>query len=141
MSPSMPDSNDDTIKRLRDSTVGLNSFEDAEQESQEKNELQAPKQPAYSKLTKYHRILVSSENVALQSLYDATNGDSWSSSTGWKTASDLNGWFGVTATSSTVVTAVDLNSNSLAGGCFCLHLFAMMLFHSYCTGYPDRLTV
>jgi hypothetical protein len=52
---------------------------------------------------------------ALEILYDATNGGSWTTNTGWKTASDLNDWFGVTATSSTVVTVVTLNSNSLAG--------------------------
>jgi hypothetical protein len=68
----------------------------------------------------------SREQLALQLLFDATNGDSWSSNTGWKTASDLNSWFGVTATSSTVVTAVDLNSNNLAGGCVCFHASATM---------------
>jgi hypothetical protein len=57
----------------------------------------------------------SQEQLALEHLYDATNGDSWSSNTGWKTDSDLNNWFGVTATSSTVVTAVVLSGNNLAG--------------------------
>jgi hypothetical protein len=113
----MPDSTGDTIKRLRDSTFGLNSFEDAEQKSQVKNALQTSNQPAYSKLEQYHRILISVEQLALEILYDATNGDSWTDSTGWKTASDLDNWFGVTATSSTVVTVVSLASNSLAGVC------------------------
>jgi hypothetical protein len=57
------------------------------------------------------------EQIALAALYDATNGDSWTTNTGWKTAGDLNTWFGVTATSSTVVTVVSLASNSLAGVC------------------------
>jgi hypothetical protein len=59
----------------------------------------------------------SQEQLALEHLYDSTNGDSWSSNTGWKSGSDLNSWVGVTATSSTVVTVVDLNSNNLAGVC------------------------
>jgi hypothetical protein len=57
------------------------------------------------------------QKVALETLYDSTNGDSWTSNTGWKTDSDLNNWFGVTATSSTVVTAVILTNNNLVGGC------------------------
>jgi hypothetical protein len=61
------------------------------------------------------------EQFALQRLYDATNGDSWTSNTGWNTASDLNNWFGVTATSSTVVTEVALDANNLAGGCVRFH--------------------
>jgi hypothetical protein len=64
------------------------------------------------------------EQLALESLYDATNGDSWSSNTGWKTASDLNSWFGVTATSLTVVTIISMISNNLAGGCVCFHASA-----------------
>jgi hypothetical protein len=111
----MPDSDGDAIKQLRDATFGLNSIEDMEQESQVKNALQAPKQSAYLKLTQYHRILTSVEEDALQDLYDATNGDSWTINTGWKTDSDLNSWYGVTATSSTVVTVVTLQGNGLIG--------------------------
>jgi hypothetical protein len=57
----------------------------------------------------------SQEQLALETFYDATNGDSWTDNTGWNTASDLNNWFGVTATSSTVVTVLNLNGNNLAG--------------------------
>jgi hypothetical protein len=79
-----------------------------------------------------HMIFYSqSERIALETFYDATNGDSWTSNTGWKTASDLNSWVGVTATSGTVVTAVDLLSNNLAGEYFCIHASATMHFHSY----------
>jgi hypothetical protein len=73
------------------------------------------------------------EQLALQHLYDATNGDSWTTNTGWKTAGDLNSWFGVTATSSTVVTAVAMNSNNLAGGCVNFHASATQHFYSDCT--------
>jgi hypothetical protein len=83
----------------------------------------------------------SQEQLALEHLYDATNGDSWTSNTGWKTASDLNGWFGVTATSSTVVTKVDLVSNNLAGRCPLFHesaivqnTFILTVLTSYLTG-------
>jgi hypothetical protein len=80
----------------------------------------------------------SQEQLALETFYDATNGDSWTSNTGWKTESDLNGWFGVTATSSTVVTAVGLGSNNLAGGCVCFHASVTVKYntihcHSDCT--------
>jgi hypothetical protein len=57
----------------------------------------------------------SQEQLALEHLYDSTNGDSWTTNTGWKSGSNLNNWFRVTATSSTVVTAVQLTSNNLAG--------------------------
>jgi hypothetical protein len=57
----------------------------------------------------------SSEQISLEALYDATNGDSWTDSTSWNTTSDLNAWFGVTATSKTVVTCIALNANNLAG--------------------------
>jgi hypothetical protein len=60
----------------------------------------------------------SSERIALESLYDATDGDSWTDHTGWNATSDLNDWFGVTATSSTVVTCITLNANNLAGESF-----------------------
>jgi hypothetical protein len=62
-----------------------------------------------------YRFSSQSAQTALEALYDATNGDAWSTNTGWKGSTDLNTWFGVTATSSTVVTKVSLNTNSLAG--------------------------
>jgi hypothetical protein len=77
-----------------------------------------------------HMIFYSqSERIALEGLYDATNGDSWGNNAGWKTASDLNSWFGVTATSGTVVTAVFLAINSLAGGCVCFRASSTLHFH------------
>jgi hypothetical protein len=54
------------------------------------------------------------EEAALRSLYDATGGASWKNNNGWITASDLDDWNGVTATSGTVV-AIQLNANRLAG--------------------------
>jgi hypothetical protein len=68
-----------------------------------------------------HYSRSSSEQIALEAFYDATNGPSWKTNTGWKAGSNLNDWFGVTATSSTVVTAVVLASNNLAGGCIRIH--------------------
>jgi hypothetical protein len=83
----------------------------------------------------------SQAQLALQRLYDTTNGDSWTDSTGWNTGSDLNGWFGVTATSSTVVTKVELLSNNLAGRCVCFHesatvqyTFILYVLSGYLTG-------
>jgi hypothetical protein len=55
------------------------------------------------------------EEGALRSLYDATGGVSWTNNNGWNTASDLDDWFGVTATSGTVVMAINLELNCLSG--------------------------
>jgi hypothetical protein len=62
-------------------------------------------------------ITSSTAQLSLEAFYDATEGDTWATNTGWKTASDLNVWFGITATSSTIVTAItsDMDGNSLAG--------------------------
>ena len=64
------------------------------------------------------------ERAALMALYDATNGDSWTNNTGWKTpplAADgfaypgtECGWFGVTCTGDTV-TSLSLQTNQLSG--------------------------
>jgi hypothetical protein len=64
------------------------------------------------------------EQITLEALYDATNGDSWTTNTGWKTRADLDDWFGVKTpstalASSTAVTAVNLDENRLAGICVC----------------------
>jgi hypothetical protein len=74
--------------------------------------------------------------LALQALYDATNGDSWNTNTGWKTEADLNDWFGVTTpstvlASSTVVTAVILRANNLAGICVCASYVLCVYGHTY----------
>jgi hypothetical protein len=62
-------------------------------------------------------IASSTEQLSLEAFYDATDGDTWATNTGWKRASDLNDWFGITATSSTIVTAItsDMAGNGLAG--------------------------
>jgi hypothetical protein len=88
----------------------------------------------------------SQEQLALEAIYDSTNGDSWTDSTGWNTASDLNSWFGVTATSSTVVTAIGLNSNNLAGVCVCVCVYVcvcvcVLLFVCVCVLLCVRVCV
>jgi Leucine-rich repeat (LRR) protein len=59
----------------------------------------------------------STAQLALEAFYDATDGDTWATNTNWKIAADLNDWFGITATSSTIVTAItsDMHRNCLAG--------------------------
>jgi hypothetical protein len=101
--------------------------------------------PTYCCSMMNERMQGSQEQLALQRLYDATNGDSWTRNSDWKTASDLNNWVGVTAINSTVVTIVELNTNNLAGGSLCLFsrvCYNTMRFHSYCTDWrSDRLPV
>ena len=54
------------------------------------------------------------DRAALEALYDATGGPSWTVSTNWKTAAPLDEWFGVT-TDADGVTRLDLVDNGLAG--------------------------
>jgi hypothetical protein len=54
---------------------------------------------------------------ALQSIYQSTDGNGWIDRAGWLTTSDLNDWFGVTASSNSGVTEIDLHNNNLAGMC------------------------
>jgi hypothetical protein len=58
----------------------------------------------------------SPERVALEALYDSTNGASWTTSTNWKTSDDINSWHGVTSScQSAEVTDLRLDGNNLAG--------------------------
>lgn len=55
-----------------------------------------------------------SERNALIALYDSTGGDSWTTNTNWKSASDVSTWYGVTVVSDHV-TEVKLPNNNLVG--------------------------
>ena len=46
--------------------------------------------------------------------YDATDGDSWTDKTGWKSDTTVVDWYGITVGSGHV-TGIDLNSNNLVG--------------------------
>ena len=50
---------------------------------------------------------------ALEALYDATDGDNWTTDTNWNTTN--NNWYGVTTNSDGKVTFIDLYSNNLTG--------------------------
>ena len=52
--------------------------------------------------------------TALESLYDATGGASWTTNTKWKTSDPLGEWHGVTVTSGRVQ-QLNLDSNNLSG--------------------------
>ena len=56
-----------------------------------------------------------SDRAALEALYDATGGASWTSSTSWKTSAPLGDWYGVTTDASGRVTELRLSENGLAG--------------------------
>ena len=58
---------------------------------------------------------VESDRQALVDLYEATNGGSWSSNTGWLSSNDLGAWFGVETDSDGRVTRIDLRENNLVG--------------------------
>ena len=53
------------------------------------------------------------DRVALEALYDATDGDNWSTSTNWKT--DDGDWYGVTTNNDGEVIRLDLQFNNLNG--------------------------
>ncbi|MEM7532851.1 MAG: leucine-rich repeat domain-containing protein [Chloroflexota bacterium] len=55
-----------------------------------------------------------SECMALESLYDSTNGPSWTTKTNWLTGSDPCAWYGVTCADGHVTT-LWLDSNNLVG--------------------------
>ncbi len=56
------------------------------------------------------------DRAALEALYDATGGTSWTTSTNWKDATKpLSDWHGVTTNQDGRVTQLDLTSNNLAG--------------------------
>jgi len=59
------------------------------------------------------------ELYALRCIYESTNGDSWTSKTGW--TDDQTGdfdecaWYGITCSAADVVDSIDLNDNNLIG--------------------------
>ena len=58
---------------------------------------------------------VATDRAALQELYDATGGTSWTYSTNWKTSAPVGEWYGVTADSNGRVTDLSLSGNELNG--------------------------
>ena len=56
-----------------------------------------------------------SDRAALEALYDATGGASWTNSTSWKTSAPLGDWYGVTTDASGRVTELRLADNGLTG--------------------------
>ena len=52
---------------------------------------------------------------ALAAIYKWTNGDGWRSNENWLSDEPLDSWYGVTASSTDKVTALDLSDNNLAG--------------------------
>ena len=57
---------------------------------------------------------IAADRAALQALYDATDGSTWTNSTNWKTDAPLDQWYGVTMHQGRVW-GVDLHDNALAG--------------------------
>ena len=58
---------------------------------------------------------VASDRAALEALYDATGGESWTNRTNWKTAAAPGDWHGVTTDAGGRVTGLNLHRNGLAG--------------------------
>ena len=56
-----------------------------------------------------------SDRAALEALYDATGGASWTNGTSWKTSAPLGNWYGVTTDASGRVTELRLADNGLTG--------------------------
>ena len=56
-----------------------------------------------------------SDRAALEALYDATGGASWTNGTSWKTSAPLGDWYGVTADATGRVTELRLGDNGLTG--------------------------
>ena len=56
-----------------------------------------------------------SDRKALEALYDATGGATWTHNTNWKTAAPLGQWGGVTTAAGGRVTGLDLSENALSG--------------------------
>lgn len=55
------------------------------------------------------------DSLALLSLYDSTNGNSWTNHTNWKTMAPVSTWFGIGVTGSRVV-SITMMGNHLTGG-------------------------
>ena len=58
---------------------------------------------------------IAADKTALEALYDATGGASWTTKTNWKTTATLDTWHGVTTDSTGRVTGLNLNNNGLTG--------------------------
>ncbi len=58
---------------------------------------------------------VATDRAALVALYDATGGDSWTDSAGWKSDEPLGNWHGVTTNSDGRVTSLIVANNNLTG--------------------------
>ena len=56
-----------------------------------------------------------SDRAALEAIYDATDGASWTDGTNWKTAAPLDTWYGVTTGPNGRVTRLELDENGLTG--------------------------
>ena len=56
-----------------------------------------------------------SDRAALEALYDAAGGESWTNSTNWKTSAPLGEWYGVTTDAAGRVTELHLAGNALTG--------------------------
>ena len=56
-----------------------------------------------------------SNRQALEALYDATGGPTWTRNTNWKTPAPLGQWHGVTTDADGRVTGLDLSENALSG--------------------------
>ena len=58
---------------------------------------------------------VAEDRSALQDLYAATNGDSWTNNNNWGTSAPLGDWYGIQTDSNGRVARVDLFDNGLSG--------------------------
>ena len=58
---------------------------------------------------------VAADRIAIEALYDATNGPAWTDSTNWKTDAPLDQWYGVSTDADGRVTGLYLEGNGLSG--------------------------
>ena len=61
------------------------------------------------------RNTVATDKVALEALYNATDGTNWTTSTNWTSDATLSAWHGVTTDSDGRVTELELDGNGLSG--------------------------
>ena len=79
------------------------------------------------------------DRVALEALYHATGGTSWTNSTNWLSTKPLSEWQGVTVDNNGCVTNLDLSSNRLTGSLpfqlgYLIHLEELILRGNRLTG-------
>ena len=60
-------------------------------------------------------LAISSHREVLKAVYESTNGDGWRVATNWLTDVPLDKWYGISADSADMVTAIVLPDNGLAG--------------------------